>query len=145
MPLSEYEQRVLEQMERELLSEDPRLATVMQSPARSGANKWLVAGLALAAGLLALVGGAVMSNVWLGVGGFVVMFVGVAYAFAPPRATSSGPVGVVNQDGSTRPVGKRRGAPHGRGNPRGKGRQRGKGGFMASIEERWDRRRDEGR
>ncbi len=145
MPLSEYEQRVLEQMERELLSEDPRLATVMQSPTRSGANKWLVAGLALAVGLLALVGGAVMSNVWLGVGGFVVMFVGVAYAFAPPRATSSGPVGVVNPDGSTRPAGKGRGASRGRGNPRGNGKQRGKGGFMASIEERWDRRRHEGR
>ncbi|MGO1278398.1 MAG: DUF3040 domain-containing protein, partial [Cellulosimicrobium funkei] len=30
MPLSEYEQRVLEQMERALTSDDPRLANTLQ-------------------------------------------------------------------------------------------------------------------
>jgi hypothetical protein len=134
MPLSEYEQRVLEQMERQLTSDDPRLANTLQSrgSTRRGVGRWFLVGAGFIAGLLLLVAGAAMSQLWLGVIGFLLMFGAVAYAFAGPQA-SSGPAGVVRGDGSVA--------------PRNKGAKKppSRGGFMARLEERWDRRRHEGR
>jgi Protein of unknown function (DUF3040) len=125
MPLSEYEQRVLEQMERQLTSEDPKFATSLQSrPIRPG-FRWLIAGASLVVGLLLLIAGVWARAPWLGVVGFVTMFSGVAFALARPRR--HGPTGVVQTDGT---VGARR-------QPR-----RGPG-LMRRLEERWDQRRQE--
>lgn len=129
MPLSEYEQRVLEQMERQLTSDDPRLANTLTSRGRKPVLRYVLGGIGAVAGLLLLVGGAAASEVWLGVLGFVVMFASVAIAFTRPRGSSApGPTGVVRPDGSTTP----RPAPR-------------KKGFMNRMEDRWDRRRDQGR
>lgn len=126
MPLSEYEQRVLEQMERQLTSDDPRLANTLTSRGRRPVLRYVLGGLGAVVGLLLLVVGAAASQVWLGVLGFVVMFASVAIAFARPRR--SGPVGVVRADGTaSRPAA----AP-----------RKGKKGFMNRVEDRWDRRRD---
>src|SRR5450756_1084873 len=43
MPLSEYEQRVLEQMERQLSSDDPKLVHALQG-APTGMRRWLLTG-----------------------------------------------------------------------------------------------------
>jgi hypothetical protein len=134
MPLSEYEQRVLEQMERQLTSDDPRLANTLQSRGRRGVGRWLLVGLGFIAGLLLLVAGAAMSELWLGVIGFLLMFGAVAFAFAGPQA-QSGPAGVVQPDGRVSPRNGKRGAK-----PAASRR-----GFMSRLEERWDRRRHEGR
>src|SRR5690606_16308094 len=123
MPLSEYVQRVLEQMERQLASDDPRLAATMQSGGRSSATQWSIVAVGVIVGLLALVGGAALSQVWLGVVGFLVMFAAVAYGFAPPRRR--GPQGDATSDGSVRRPSRKRGS------------------FMTRLEERWERRRDE--
>ncbi len=131
MPLSEYEQRVLEQMERQLTSDDPRLASTLQSRGRRGVGRWLVVGVGFIGGLLLLVAGAAMSYLWLGVIGFLLMFGAVAYAFAAPQ--SSGPAGVVRPDGSVAPRARRSGQKPAPGQRRG---------FMSRLEERWDRRRD---
>jgi hypothetical protein len=133
MPLSEYEQRVLEQMERQLTSDDPRLANTLQSRGSSkrGVGRWFLVGAGFIGGLLLLVAGAAMSQLWLGVIGFLLMFGAVAYAFAGPQ--TSGPAGVVRGDGSV--------APRNRGTKKPAARA----GFMARLEERWDRRRHEGR
>lgn len=133
MPLSEYEQRVLEQMERQLTSDDPRLANTLQSRGRRGIGRWLLVGFGFLGGLLLLVAGAAMSQLWLGVIGFLLMFGAVAFAFAGPQS-SSGPTGVVQPDGSVSSRAKRgaRPAPP-------------KRSFMSRLEERWDRRRHEGR
>ena len=128
MPLSEYEQRVLEQMERQLASDDPRLASTMQSGGHSGATHWTIVGVGVIVGLLALIGGAALSQVWLGVIGFLVMFAAVAFGFSPPRSRRSGPQGVVRGDGSVRQSGRSKAK---------------RGSFMTKLEERWDRRRDE--
>lgn len=127
MPLSEYEQRVLEQMERQLASDDPRLASTMQSGGHTNATHWTLVGVGVIAGLLALVGGAALSQVWLGVVGFLVMFAAVAFGFAPPRSRRKGPEGVVRGDGSVR-------------RPQ---RPRKNVSFMSRLEERWERRRYE--
>jgi hypothetical protein len=133
MPLSEYEQRVLEQMERQLTSDDPRLANTLQSRGnRRGVGRWLLVSLGFIAGLLLLVAGAAMSQLVLGVIGFLLMFGAVAFAFAGPQ-TPSGPTGVVQPDGSVANRNKRGAQPA----PRR--------GFMSRLEERWDRRRHEGR
>lgn len=138
MPLSEYEQRVLEQMERALTSDDPRLATTFQQTGRRRpVVRYVVAGVGLAVGLLVLVLGAATGHTVVGVIGFVVMFAAVAWAFAAaPR--SKGPQGTVRADGSVdrRPPGKK-------GSGRGSNRTTtpSKDGFIARLEERWERRR----
>ncbi len=150
MPLSEYEQRVLEQMERALTSDDPRLANTLQQTSRRSPLRYVLAGVGVVAGLLLLVLGAASSRPWVGVIGFVLMFAGVAYAFAAPR--KSGPTGVVRPDGTvdtsvqpkpgTKPGTKPGGTP-GRATTT---RTSSHGdGFLARLEERWERRRREGR
>ena len=134
MPLSEYEQRVLEQMERQLTSDDPRLANTLQARGRRGVGRWLLVGIGFVAGLLLLVAGAAMSQLWLGVIGFLLMFGAVAYAFAAPQPTT-GPAGIVQPNGSVSPHAKRG----------GRRPAAGRGGFMSRLEERWDKRRHEGR
>jgi len=129
MPLSEYEQRVLEQMERQLTSDDPRLASTLQSRGHRGIGRWVIAGAGFVVGLLLLVAGAAGSGLWLGVIGFLLMFAAAVFAFAVPRA--SGPTGVVDAKGGVTP---RAGS---------KAKKPG-GGFLHRFEERWDRRRDEG-
>ena len=130
MPLSEYEQRVLEQMERQLTSDDPRLANTLTSRGRKPVLRYVLGGIGAVVGLLLLVVGAAASEVWLGVLGFVVMFASVAIAFTRPRR-SGGPVGVVRSDGSTA--------------PRPSAAPKAKKGFMSRMEDRWDKRRDQGR
>ena len=131
MPLSEYEQRVLEQMERQLTTDDPRLANTLTQRGRRPLGRYVIAGVGAAVGLLLLVLGAANSQPLLGVVGFVVMFAAVAFAFADPHRSSkrrSGPQGVVQGDGAVKPAKKQ-------------GRQRA--GFMTRLEERWERRRGE--
>ncbi|MFC8192267.1 DUF3040 domain-containing protein [Cellulomonas sp. NPDC057328] len=133
MPLSEYEQRVLEQMERQLTSDDPRLANTLTSRGgRRPVTRYVIAGAGAVVGLLLLVVGAASSEPWLGALGFVVMFAAVAFAFAAPRRARSGPQGAVRPDGTVRrPTGATRPGTR-------------KQGFMSRMEERWDRRRHEG-
>lgn len=131
MPLSEYEQRVLEQMERQLTSDDPRLANTLTQRGHRPFGRYVIAGVGASVGLLLLVLGAANSLPWLGVIGFVVMFAAVAFAFAAPHRSSghrSGPRGVVQSDGQVKPT-----TPS----------ARRKSSFMSRLEERWERRRGE--
>ena len=127
MPLSEYEQRVLEQMERQLTSDDPRLANTFQARGRRGIARWVIAGSGFVVGLILLVAGSAGSLLVLGVVGFLLMFAASVFAFAVPRA--SGPTGVVNAKGGVTPRG---------------GSTAKKSGLLQKFEQRWDRRRDEG-
>ncbi|MEU4385329.1 DUF3040 domain-containing protein [Promicromonospora sp. NPDC023805] len=139
MPLSEYEQRVLEQMERALTSDDPRLANTLQSTGRGNALRYVLSGAGVVVGLLLLVVGAATSQTWLGAIGFVLMFAGVVFAFLGPRKKQQdGPVGVVADDGTVQP-------PHGGAHkPRTRHGGSRSGGFLARLEERWENRRNEG-
>ncbi|HWS58549.1 MAG TPA: DUF3040 domain-containing protein, partial [Actinotalea sp.] len=86
MPLSEYEQRVLEQMERQLTSDDPKLVHTLQGRTASPVRRWVLAGTGALIGLGLLVAGAATNTTWLGVLGFVAMFLAVLYAVTPRRA-----------------------------------------------------------
>lgn len=124
MPLSEYEQRVLEQMERQLTSDDPKLVNTFQGGSTRSVRRWLLAGAGVVVGLTLLVVGAVVSQPLIGVLGFVAMFVSVIFVFSAPRR--GGPSGVVTENGSVRPAKPRAARP----------------GLIARFEERWDRRRE---
>lgn len=130
MPLSEYEQRVLEQMERQLASDDPRLANTLTQRSRRPVLRYVLSSVGAAVGLLLLVLGAATDKPALGVVGFVLMFAAVAYVFAAPRKRKA--PAETGADESSRPAA----APHGR--PAGR-----RHGFMARLEERWDHRRGE--
>ncbi len=124
MPLSDHEQRLLDQMEQALYAEDPRFATHMQGVARRSHKHHLIGAVGALAGLgLVIVG---INTTWIVGGiGFVLMVAALAFAFAPPRKVEAT---------ATRG----RGAPRG---ARGGRRTQRSGTFMQRMEDRWDRRR----
>ena len=127
MPLSENEQRLLDQMERALLAEDPKFASTMRGAARRvGAGRRVGIGVVgVSVGLVLLVVGVAQQTTLVGVAGFVLMLAGLVYAVSGPRR--SGPTGVVTAGGTVRPAAK----------------PRRRASFMQRIENRWDQRRDD--
>ncbi len=105
MPLSEHEQRLLEQIERALVDDDPKFASSVRSGDRrlKARRKLQIGGLLFLGGLALLIGGgAVAQSVPLGVLGFLVMFSGGALVVlnyksasgvVEPGAPASGPAG----------------------------------------------------
>jgi Protein of unknown function (DUF3040) len=75
VPLSEHEQRLLEQMERALYAEDPKFATALEGTGlRARARRTVYAASAgFVLGVALLMGGVVTKLWWVGVAGFVVM------------------------------------------------------------------------
>ena len=149
MPLSEHEQRLLEQMEQQLSVEDPKFASAMRgSVARAKARRRIILGaLGVLVGLGLVLLGVAQGIVAVGIVGFAVMVAGAWLAITPERR--KGPVGAVGPDGTTQPH-QPKGGPAGR---PGKGRRGRKGrgnagpsggSFMSRIEQRWERRRDGG-
>ena len=124
MPLSEYEQRVLEQMERDLGS-DPKLGSAMARAARPR-TRYLWAGLGVLVGLAVVIVGAVTQLMIVGVLGFGVMLAAAVWALLAPRPHAAGAAGAA---GSAAAKGKRR---------------KGDAGFMTRMEQRFDRRREQG-
>lgn len=124
MPLSEHEQRLLDQMERQLYADDPKLASTLRGGARGGPNRRrVVLGIAaVLVGMVLLVAGAAAPLWPLGVLGFVVMLGGgwLASTGWQSKASRAG-----SASGSSA-------------SPKAKSRP----GFMDRIEERWDRRRE---
>jgi hypothetical protein len=129
VPLSENEQRLLEQMERALYAEDPKFASAMRGAARRvGAGRRLLIGIGgIVLGLVLLIVGVAKEIVPLGVLGFVFMLGGTAYALSAQRR--GGPQGVVSAGGTVRPA--------------AKNVRRRRGSFMQRMEQRWDHRRDQ--
>jgi Protein of unknown function (DUF3040) len=133
VPLSEHEQKVLQQMEQALYAEDPRFAThITNHGLHQNKRRMLIGGVGMVAGLALVVLSALNSLIWLGAVGFALMVAGGAYAFTPTRKTVMGAVG---PDGTVRKAAA--------GGGRAGSRKAGRTGFMQRIEARWDRRRDD--
>ncbi|AVV43129.1 DUF3040 domain-containing protein [Streptomyces sp. ID05-04B] len=130
MPLSEHEQRMLEQMERALYAEDPKFASALEgSGLRTYTRRRVYQAVAgFLVGIALLMAGMVAKQVWLSVVGFLVMLGCAVLAVTGWRkAPKPGEQAAAGAPG----------APH----TRGQGRQ--KRSMMDRIEQRWQRRRDE--
>ena len=127
MPLSEHEQRLLEQMERALYAEDPKFATSLRSSGpRPGSRRKAVVGVLVGlAGLGLLVAGAATSLVILGVLGFLAMLAGTVLVVSALRAPAAEATGAAPAAGAAKPAA----APK-------------SGGFMDRVEERFRKRRE---
>ena len=89
MPLSEQEQRLLDEMERSLYHNDADdVTTVGARRGRPNYTAVVLGILAGAAGLVLLVVGVSVRQPVIGIVGFVVMFAGALVAIAPPRRRS---------------------------------------------------------
>lgn len=134
MPLSDNEQKLLEQMERALYAEDPKFASAMRGANRRprAGRRFAVGGAGIVFGLVLLVlavaplGKNPLTSVLVGALGFVCMLAGTAYAVSSQR---KGPIGIVGATGTVRQSNK---SP-----------SRTRGTFMQRLEQRWERRRDE--
>ena len=75
MPLSEEELRLLEQMERALVAEDPKFVSALRGTERrrDARRRSIIAGGVFVIGVVVLMTGAVMANTVVGIAGFVVM------------------------------------------------------------------------
>ncbi|NHC45573.1 DUF3040 domain-containing protein [Motilibacter aurantiacus] len=132
MPLSEHEQRLLEQMERALYAEDPKFASSLRgSDLRVLHRRRVVkAGAGFLVGIGLLLAGVITPLIPLGVFGAVVMIASALLAVHSWRQLPS-------PDAANAP---------GRSGPRPARRQQGGRRFMDRVEERWNRRReDDGR
>lgn len=143
MPLSEREQRLLEQMEQALSAEDPKFASHMVAdPARARARRRVALGVVLLlVGAGTMVAGIVIRQVPIGALGFAVMVGAAAYTVSP-AAPGGNSLGSVQPDGGIRRINRR-----GRGRGPGSGRNVGgprQGSFMQRMQIRWERRRNGG-
>lgn len=144
MPLSEEELRLLEQMERALVAEDPKFVSALRGTARrrDARRRSLVAGGVFVVGVVVLMTGAITANTIVGIVGFVVMLASAVVALsywrrqgapaapdAPGAPEANGP-GLSVVEGGKKP------------RKRAKKQRPSNQSMMERFEERWRRRRD---
>ncbi len=137
VPLSEHEQRLLEQMERALYAEDPKFASSLRGkdPRSNFRRRVLLAGLGFVVGVVLLMTGLVAQITPVSILGFLAMLASAFFAVTSYRAvTAAAQLGVVD-GGAVRKPRTASAKPQ-----RAAG---GGSGFMQRLEERWNRRRDE--
>ncbi|MGH3328222.1 MAG: DUF3040 domain-containing protein [Streptomycetales bacterium] len=127
MPLSEHEQRMLEQMERALYAEDPKFASALRGAdarARFRRRAYLAVG-GFVMGVILLMTGVIMQVIPVSIVGFLVMLGCALLAVSSwRRIPAPGEVAAAASSG-----------------PRPR-RSKTRRGFMERVEERWRRRRD---
>jgi hypothetical protein len=122
MALSDREQQLLEQMERALASEDPRFASALGgSMTNRIATKSIgIAVIGVVVGVASLLAAVALSIPVLGVLGFLAIVAGFYFANLGAKASpAKGKPGTPSSPPSS-------------------------GGFMQGLEDRWDRRQDNG-
>ena len=120
MPLSEHEQRLLDEMERSLYhNEADDVTTVGTGRARANYTAIALGIIAGVIGIALLLIGVVSRLAVIGLVGFAIMFAGAMLAIAPPRRLTVSAHGAASGGRSKRPS------------------------FMDSLNERWDRRSDD--
>jgi hypothetical protein len=136
VPLSEHEQRLLEQIERALVDDDPKFASSVRTGDRrlKARRKIQLGALLVVLGLAVLVGGAVARSVPLGVLGFLVAFGGAALGVLNYKAATGAVEAGPASSGGQGPAGPTRG---------GRGKPVGKQPLKSRLEERFRRRYDQ--
>ncbi len=134
MPLSDHEQRMLDQIESALYAEDPKFASSVRGGTlrAPSTRRRLQGGALFVLGLAMLVSGVAFKATMIGsfpvlsVFGFIVMFGGVVFAITGPRVNGS-----------------REGASSESAAPRQKKAKGGGGSFTSRMEDRFRRRFDQ--
>jgi len=157
VPLSEHEQRQLEQIEQALYSDYPKLAQSVRSqdPRVHYKRRVVEAAIGFVIGVGLLLAGVISKLIFVGVGGFLVMLACAMWALTSWRhmggivsgkglSVARPPQGVARPQGIARPQGHARGQRRRRSAPKVR---RDKSGlsFMERLEERWRRRQEGGR
>ncbi len=145
MPLSEEELRLLEQMERALVEEDPKLASTLRGTSwrRSARRRTIIAAVAFVVGVVVLMTGAITAYWAVGIGGFVIMLASATIAVTAVRGQQTAAAdprhtGHPSQGGGFRVI------DGGRSGKSRRPRRTSSGSFMERMESRWRRRRDNG-
>lgn len=123
MPLSEQEQRLLEEMERSLYQNDADfVATVSGRRGRPNYTQIVLGSLLAIAGVATLVAGVIVQLPIVGVIGFALMLAGVLLVLTPGRGSSAeAKPSTAAASGASK---------------------RKRSSFMETINERWERRQD---
>lgn len=126
MPLSEHEQRLLDQLEKQLNADDPQFAQNVGSHASTPTSSVTVRNLVLGVllglvGLGVVVAGVATKIILLGVLGFLIAAAG---AYLATKKTAGAPQRTTTHPRTTN--------------------QKKTSGFMQNLEERWDERRNRG-
>lgn len=123
MPLSEHEQRLLEEMERNLYQNDADFVATVSGRRGKPNYRLIVIGALLAiAGVAALVAGVIVRQPLIGVVGFGFMLGGVLLVISPGR----------NPDGTSAS-----------GSTTARSTRNSRVSWMSTINDRWERRQDE--
>ena len=147
MPLSEEELRLLEQMERALVEEDPKFASTLRGTTlrQSARRKAILAGVVFVGGVAMLMTGAIAEVPVVGILGFVVMLVSATIGLTVLRGQrgvtggeAARPTGSTSRGGFTVIEGGRTGRTR-----RQRHSSQKHGSFMDRMEERWRRRRED--
>jgi hypothetical protein len=162
VPLSEEELRLLEQMEQALAQEDPKFVSTLRGSTleRVARVRTIAAVGVFVLGVVMLMGGAMAQQTWLGILGFVVMLGSATVGLAAWRGRHAPPAqpqrsedqlfdfddhphrfDVIEGGRSSRPRKLRRSAAK---PPRGASKPPKQGTFMQRMEQRWERRRNQG-
>ena len=137
MPLSEEELRLLEQMERALIEEDPKFASALRGHGfqQSARRRVILAAITFVAGIVLLMTGAITSVWVVGIAGFLIMLASATIGITALRGRALTRPHLVSNNGADA-------RQH---HPASKGRgKRPRRSFMRTVEERWQRRRDSG-
>ncbi len=120
MALSDHEQKLLEQMEKALANEDPKLVSTLRNPSLAvrTPKHVVLAVLGVVAGILGLLAGVITKLPPLGIVGFVAIVAGLT-------ALVSGIGNSALKNVAAKPAGQK------------------KTSFMQGLEDRWDRRNNE--
>ena len=143
MPLSEEELRLLEQMERALVEEDPKLASTLRGTSlrRSARRRAILASFIFAVGVAVLMTGAI-TQLWpVGIVGFVIMLGSATVGLGSIRGQQAGnaePRATDHSSGFTVIEGGRPGRSR-----KTRHRSTSSHSFMERMDERWRRRRGE--
>ena len=141
MPLSEHEQRVLEQIERALYADDPKFAATVRGidPRTLHRRRYLRAALGAIVGVVLLPVGIAVQQLELSVAGFVLMLLAFLYGASTWRQRRE--ASVVTEPGVARatdlPTNRRQ-----RGKKAAAQPPAPKRGIVKRFEDRWDRRRE---
>ncbi len=153
VPLSEHEQRQLEQIEQALYSDYPKLAQSVraQDPRVHYKRRVVEAAIGFVIGVGLLLAGVISKIIFVGVGGFLVMLACAMWALTSWRhmggIVSGKGLGVARPQAQAQVQVQARG-PRGRrhaARSRRRGRDKSGLGFMERLEERWRRRQEGGR